>query len=250
MAYDHRPIYLECAMNYGVWSGDTPPDRFYGPINITKLETTPIKQESDDLISNIAGTVGQALESVQKATETGSMSMEFNSMPKELLELVLGADMSAFSQTAAAVTATIDTEINAWVDIGTPYLSSVGFALATAADAAVDAGKYAVDYDNGLIMALDPAAAGMGMKVTATSLAAVAENYEAGKAKSAFIQLRGRAYNKRTEKWGRLLVLKANLSNSQAYDWVKGGWAAGTLTGKILTPPGYSAPLVFQLRTA
>lgn len=249
MAFDHRPIYIQCALNYGLWTGDTPPSQFYGPINITKLETTPIKQESDDLVSNIAGTVGQTLDAVQKSTEAGAMSMEFNSMPKELLELVLGADMSAFSQTGGSITATVTTALNVYVPIGSQYLSSVGFALKTAGNVAVDAAKYVVDYDDGMIMAVHADAVGVGMQITATTLTAAGEDYAGGKAKSAFIQLRGRAYNKRTEKWGRLVVVKANLSNSQAYDWVKGGWAQGTLTGKILTPPGYTAPLNFQLRT-
>ena len=50
--FDHRPLYIECAM--GPLNGDTP-SQFLGPINITKPETTPITQEDDDLVSNIAG---------------------------------------------------------------------------------------------------------------------------------------------------------------------------------------------------
>lgn len=89
MAFDHRPIYLLCELKYGLWSGDNEPTQFKGPINITKLETTPIKQEDDELLSNMASTNGQVLDSVQKPSESGTLSMEFNSMPADLLELVM-----------------------------------------------------------------------------------------------------------------------------------------------------------------
>lgn len=250
MAFDHRPLYLQCALTFGLWAGDTPPTQFYGPINITSLETTPIKQESDDLPSNIAGTVGEVLDSVQKPTEAGTIKMDFNSMPRTLLDLVIGADSWALSQTAGAVAdEVVDTALNIWVPLGNGYLNAAGFTLKTSADATVAADKYAVNHEDGLIMALHADAAGSGMKASYTKEAVTGEYYAAGKAKSAYIMLRGRAYEKRSEKWGRMLIPKASVANSQAYDWVKGGWATGSLSGKLLTPLGYNAPLIFQIRT-
>lgn len=251
MAFDHRPLYVQCAMKFGIWGGDTPPSQFHGPINITKLETTPIKQDDDDLVSNQAGSVGEVLDSVPKPTEAGTLSMEFNSMPKELLNLVIGADDSGLAQTGAGITdEVINTALNIWVPLANKYISSTGISLKTGADAAVDAAKYVVDTVDGMIMAIHADAVGTGMKLSYTTETVVGETYEGGKAKSAYLMLRGKAYNKRTDQWGRLVVVKASVSNSAAQDWVKGGWMAGTLGGKLLTPTGYNAPLIFEVRNS
>lgn len=251
MAFDHRPLYIECAMKFGLWNGDTPPSQFLGPINITKLETTPITQEDDDLTSNIAGSVGEVLDSVPKPTDAGTLSMEFNSMPKDLLSLVIGADNSALAQNGASVTdEPVNTALNIWVPLANKYLSATGFSLKTSADAAVNAEKYVVDTVDGMIMAIHADAVGTGMKFSYTTETVAGETYEGGKAKSAYLMLRGKAYDKRSAQWGRLLVVKASVSNSAAQDWAKGGWMAGTLGGKLLTPTGYNAPLTFQVRNS
>ncbi len=251
MAFDHRPLYIQCKMYFGLWAGDVAPSQFMGPINITKLETTPIKQEDDDLVSNIAGGVGEVLDSVPKPTEAGTLSMEFNSMPTDLLNLVIGADESALAQTGATITnVTVDTALNIWVPLGYEYISSTGFSLATSGDVAVDSSKYVVDYVSGLIMAVHADAVGTGMKPAFTTETAAGEIYDAGKAKSAYLMLRGAAYDKRTDKWGQLQVHKASVSNSAAQDWVKGRWMSGTLGGKLLTPIGYNSPYCFVARTS
>lgn len=250
MAFDHRPIYLLCDLKYGLWSGDTAPAQFFGPINITKLETTPIKQEDDELISNMASTIGQSLEAVPKPSESGSVSMEFNSMPKELLALVIGATaVGAMTQSSGAVTdEAVTTVLDVWVPLANQYISNAGFSLKTSGDVAVASTKYELDPTDGMIRALHADAVGVGMKASYTKEATTGETYEAGKAASAYLMLRGRAYEKRSQTWGRLLVVKASVSNSAAYDWVKGGWASGALSGKLLTPTGYNAPIVFQKR--
>lgn len=251
MADHHRPLYIQYKPYYGLWSGDTPPTQFYGPINITKAETTPITQEDDDNISNIAGSIGEVLASVPKPTEAGALSMEFNSMPKDLLNLVIGADDTTLTQTTGAVTdELVTTALNVWVPLANQYLSSTGFSLKTSGDVAVDAAKYSVDYNDGLIMATHADAVGVGMKASYTKEAVAGETYSGGKAKSAYLMLRGPAYNKWTQQWGRLVIVKASVSNSQAHDWVKGGWMAGTLSGKLLTPIGYTAPYIFQVRNS
>lgn len=250
MAFDHRPLYLLCEMKYGLWSGDTPPSAFYGPINITKLETTPIKQEDDELPSNMASTIGQTLDAVAKPSESGSVSMEFNSMPGDLFSLVIGAtSVGTLTQASGAVTdEAVTTVLDVWVPLANQYISSTGFSLKTSGDVAVSSTKYEVDYTDSMIRALHPDAVGTGMKASYTKEATTGETYLAGKAASAYLMLRGTAYEKRSQTWGRLLVVKASVSNSAAYDWVKGGWASGTLAGKILTPPGYTSPIIFQKR--
>ena len=251
MAFDPRPVYLECAMKVGIWADtSTPPTQFIGPINITKLETTPIKQDDDDLISNIAGSVGETLATVKKPSEVGKLSMEFNSMPTDLLDLLIGATDSALSVSSSAVTDEVVTlALNVWVPLANQYISETGFSLKTAADASVTADKYVVDYIDGMIMAVNASAVG-SMKANYTKEAVEGERYAAGKAVSSYLMLRGKARNKWTNQWGRLVVYQASVSNSAATDWAKGGWMTGTLDGKIITPTGYDAPMLFDYRNS
>lgn len=251
MAFDHRPFYVQCALNYGLWSGDTPPTQYQGPINITKLETSPIKQENDRLISNIYGSFGEAMASVPKPTESASLSMEFSSMPKELLALVIGADQTALTQSAGTVTdEAITTVLNVWVPLANQFLDpATPLVLETdgTPDVVIDSSKYSVDYTCGLIMATHADAVGVGLLATYVKLALTAsETYKAGKAKSAYLKLMGTAYEGVSGKKGLLIIHKASVSNSAAYDWVKGGYAVGALSGDMLTPTGETSPYEFK----
>ena len=71
-----RAIYLNCAFKFGFWSGDTEPTQFYDPANFTKLEITSQKQETDDLPSNMDGSIGDLLASVNKPTDSASLAAE------------------------------------------------------------------------------------------------------------------------------------------------------------------------------
>ena len=252
MAFDHRPFYVQCAMNYGLWSGDTAPTSYQGPINITKLETTPIKQENDRLISNIYGSYGEALASVPKPTESAAISMEFSSMPKELLALVLGADQTTLTQTADTVTdEAVTTILNVWVPLANQFLdSATALVLETSPSTVIDASKYSVDYTCGLIMATHADAVGSKLATYKKLALTASETYAAGKAKSAYLKLIGTAYEGVSGKKGILTILKASVSNSAAYDWVKGGYAVGGLTGDMLTPTGETSPYTFKYATA
>lgn len=251
MAYDHRPMYVQCRLNYGLYTGDVAPTSFLGPVNITKLELNSIKQEQERLISNMEGSWGEALASVPKPTDPGTMTMEFNSMPTELLSLVIGADVTALTQTNDTVTdEVITTVLDTWVPLANKFLdSSVPLVLETdgTPDVAIATSKYEVDYNAGLIRALHSDAVGVGKVVTYKKLAITAgESYAAGKAKSAYIMLYGTAIEKVTGNAGLLTVYKASVSPSSAYDWVKGGFATGALTGDLITPTGFGSPYLFQ----
>jgi len=249
MAFDHRPFWVQCAMNYGLWSGDTAPTQYQGPINITKLETTPIKQENDRLISNIYGSFGEALASVPKPSAPATLNMEFSSMPKELLAVVIGADQTALTQSAGTVTdEVITTILNVWVPLANQFLDpATPLILETAPSTVIDAAKYTVDYTAGLIMATHADAVGVGKLATYVKMALTAsETYKAGKAKSAYLKLMGTAYEGVSGKKGLLIVHKASVSNSAAYDWVKGGYAVGALSGDLLTPAGETSPYEFR----
>jgi hypothetical protein len=251
MAYDHRPMYVQCRLNHGLYVGDVAPTTFLGPVNITKLELNSITQEQERLISNMEGSWGEALASVSKPTDPGTMVMEFNSMPTELLSLVIGADVTALTQTADTITdEVITTVLHTWVPLASKFLdSSVPLVLETdgTPDIAIATTKYEVDYNAGLIRALHADAVGVAKLATYKKLLITAgESYAAGKAKSAYIMLYGTAIEKVTGNAGLLTVYKASVSPSSAYDWVKGGFATGSLTGDLITPPGYSSPYLFE----
>lgn len=251
MAYNHRPMYLQCRLNYGLYVGDVAPTNLLGPVNMTKLELSSIVQEQERLISNMEGSWGEALASVSKPTDPGTISMEFNSMPKELLSLVIGADVTSLTQTNDTITdEVITTVLDVWVPLANKFLdSTVPLVLETdgTPDVAIATSKYEVDYDAGLIRAIHADAVGVGKLVTYKKLAVTAgESYAAGKAKSAYIMLYGTAVEKITGNKGLLTVRKAAISPSSAYDWVKGGFASGTLNGDLVTPTGYSSPYLFE----
>ena len=69
-----RGIFLHCAFKIGFWDGDSAPAQFFDPCNFTKLEIASQTQESDPLISNIEGSVGETLASVQKSTKPASLN--------------------------------------------------------------------------------------------------------------------------------------------------------------------------------
>ena len=97
-------VFLHCAFKVGFWDGDSAPTQFFDPCNFTKLEIASQTQESDPLISNIEGSVGETLASVQKSTKPASLSAEANYMPPVMFGLLLGADITEFSQATAGVT--------------------------------------------------------------------------------------------------------------------------------------------------
>ena len=249
MAYDHRPMYVQCRLNYGLYTGDVAPTTYLGPVNITKLELNSIKQEQERLISNMEGSWGEALASVAKPTDPGTITMEFNSMPQELLSLVIGADVSALTQTNDAVPdEVITTVLDTWVPLANRFLdSATPLVLETSPSTVIATTKYEVDYNAGLIRALHADAVGVGKLATYKKLAITAgESYAAGKAKSAYIKLYGTAIEKITGNAGLLTIYKASVSPSSAYDWVKGGFATGSLTGDLITPTGFGSPYLFE----
>lgn len=248
MAFDQRPFYIQCAMTYGLWSGDTAPASFQGPINITKLETTPIAQENDRLLSNIYGSLGETLASNPKPTDAAKLNMEFSSMPKELLALVIGADQTTFTQTGDTITdEAVTTVLNVWVPLANRFLdSATPLVLETSPSTVIATTKYQVDYVVGMVMATHADAVGSKLATYKKRALTASEGYAAGKAKSANLKLVGTAYESTSGRFGILTVHKAAVSNSAAYDWVKGGYAVGTLTGDMITPTGQTSPLQFD----
>lgn len=251
VAVASKSIYLNCAIKFGLWSGDTAPTQFYDAVNWTKLELTSQKQESDDLLSNMEGSAGEILASVNKTTEAGSLSAEADYMPPALYSVLLGATLTEVTQAAATVT---DDPITAatglWVPLANKYIAPHGtgteIVAKTAADAVITSDHYTVDTVNGMFKALDATGATV-TKVSYKTTTRAIENYAAGKAVSNYVMLVGSATEKVSMKRGRIQVYKVNLTGSAAFDPVTGTYVKGSFGGSMLTPTGYTSPWLFQI---
>lgn len=248
LAVAPRAIYLNCAFKIGFWSGDTAPTQFYDPCNFTKLEITSQTQEADSLISNIEGSVGETLASVQKSTNPASLSAEADYMPPKMFGLLLGADITELSQTTAGVTdEAITPALGLWVPFtsGNKYIETTGFSAKTSADAAVAASHYEVDYVNGLFKALDATGVTVA-KISYTKSTRTGEIYKGGKAKSEYLKLVGTGTEKVTQKRCRLVIHKASLAASGAFDPVTGTYVKGAFAGDLLTPSTETSPWQYE----
>lgn len=251
VAVASKALYLNCAIKFGFWSGDTPPTHFYDAVNWTKLELTSQKQETDDLMSNMEGSAGELLASINKTTEAGALAAEADYMPPALYAVLLGATLSEVTQTETTVTkeAIGAQTLGLWTPLDHQYLiNTTGKAIAafTATSGAIAASHYTVDLVNGLYKPLTSTGA-TATQLTYTYSTRAIENYAAGKAISNYVMLIGSATEKVSSKRGRIVVAKVNLAGSAAFDPVTGTYVKGQFSGKMLTPTGYSSPWTFQV---
>jgi hypothetical protein len=237
-----RAVYLNCAFKPGFWSGDVAPTSFYDPINFTKLEITGQVQEADRLISNMEGSHGEALASVNKPTDPAKLSAEADYMSPLMLALLLGSDVTEVTQvTGSVVDEAITPAVVIWIPLANRYIEATGFSAETAADVAVAASNYSVDLINGLFKALNATGATVA-RVSYTRSARVSETHKAGKAKSSYVMLIGTGTDKVSQRRCRLLIHKASLAAGGAFDPVAGGYLKGTFAGDLLTPSTETSP--------
>lgn len=239
-------VYLEVALKAGVWAGDVAPTQFYGPVNFTKLELTPAKQETIRRLSNMLGSVGEALGSQNKATDPANLSGEIDTFNETLAGIILAADVTDGSQTGSSVTdEVVTTALNVWVKLAGEFLAATGFSLKTSGDVAVDADTYEVDTVNGMLRAIHADAVGTGMKASYTKATTTGRTYNAGKVKTTNLKLQGTALDKESGQYGRIVIHKAALISDQAIDIAVGGYVTGTLSGDLVTPTGEASPWSF-----
>lgn len=241
-----RATYLNCALKYGFWAGDVAPTSFYDPANFTKAEITNPTQESDVLTSNMEGSIGEALASVNKPTAAAKIALEGDYMAPALVSLLLGADLTELAQsTAGVVDEAVTPAVGLWVPLANKYLETSGISAKTAADAAVTSDHYAVDTVNGLFKALDATGATVA-KLSYTKSDRTGEIYKGGKVKSAYLMLVGTGTEKVSQKRCRIVVHKASLAASSAFDPVTGGYLKGSFAGDLLTPSTETAPYQYE----
>ncbi|MEY2654361.1 MAG: hypothetical protein RLZZ524_1389 [Pseudomonadota bacterium] len=247
MAGERTFLYLDVAFKVGFWSGTTAPTQFLAtPINFTKLELSPPKQEIKRITSNIEGSIGQALATVQRATgEPGQLAGEFDAAPRDLIALALGATVADLAISTLEVTAEpVTTILDVWVPLANAWLDPTSVVLKTGA-AVVAADKYAVDEVNGLIMALHADAVG-SKTVDYDVLATTGSSYSAGQALSSYVSLVGTCTEQTTKTRGRVVIYKANLAADGSFDLVGGGALKGSLKGDLETPTGRASPWLYQ----
>ncbi len=250
VAVASKALYLNCAFKFGFWNGTVAPTQFYDAVNWTKLELSTQVQEADNLLSNMEGSAGEPLASVNKTTEAGSLSGEADYMPPQLFSVLLGATLTEVTQTQEAVVdEAVTLALGLWVPLANKYiLTDPAFLLETdgTPDVEIASTKYEVDYVNGMIKATHADAVGAKL-ATYTRGARTLENYAAGKAISNYVMLRGSATEKVSSKRGRIQIHKVNLAGSAAFDPVTGTYVKGQFSGTMLTPTGYDSPWEFQV---
>lgn len=252
LAVASKALYLNCAIKFGFWSGDTAPTQFYDAVNWTKLELTTQQQEAENLLSNMEGSAGEPLASVNKTTEAGSLSAEADYMPPQLFSVLLGATLTEVTQTTGAVAdEAITPAVGLWVPLANKYLAphaagTTPIVAETSGDVTVDSSHYSVDLVNGMFKALDATGATVA-KISYHTTTRSIENYAAGKAISNYVMLVGSATEKVSSQRGRIQIYKVNLSGSAAFDPVTGTYVKGTFGGTMLTPTGYTSPWLFQV---
>lgn len=251
-----KSVYLRVEAKAGIRTGqNTAPASFSDPQNFTMCEITAPTQEFEKLLSNMTSTYGAALASVAKTTENAKIKLEFDTMTPEFLALVLGADVSEVTQASGAVALdTVDTVLNKWVLLDNKHITAhdtgTPIALTTSTDTAVAATKYEIDLVNGMIKAIHADAVGTGMKLSYTKSARTWEQYLAGLAKSAYVQLVCTATEKVSGMEGRLDIWCASLAPSGSVDLMAGGYFKGSLEGDLIMPTGKTSPWVWEAVTA
>lgn len=256
----NKAVFLNCELKVGIRAGqDSAPSYFHDPVNFTSIEITPPVQESIERLSNMTSNYGSALSTVPKPTEAAKVKLTFNDFPPQLLAVVLGADLSEVTQTTAAVPDEAVTPVlGAWVRLANKYIAPHGtgteIVAETSGDSTIAHGSgasvtngvfttehYAVDLVNGMFKAITSTGATVA-KISYHKAAKTVERYEAGQAKSAYLQMSGTATEKISNANGSLDLWCASVSPSGALELMAGDYFAGVLEGTLVVPAGQSTP--------
>ncbi|MBT13311.1 MAG: hypothetical protein CMI02_14895 [Oceanospirillaceae bacterium] len=231
-------------------STDGAPGALNGPINVPSLQITPPSSEVRNRISNQPGNYGQALDIVNVPADPTQITLQFDSLPSELMAEALGGTLADHSVTGDSVTGeTLTLEQGKWLKLAHANIDMSAGNEPTITDTSttteLTAGTdYKIHAKAGLIMALTASAA---VEVTA-EYSHLAEN---GKRilggteieKPRYIELIGK--NLATQQEGRLYIWEGRLNANQAMDMMQNEFVTGQLGGQLRTPPGKDSPFEF-----
>lgn len=239
--------FLNCELRAGVRSGqNVDPTYFHDASNFTSAEITSAAQEYIKRLSNKTSSYGSALGSIPKATDAAKLKLEFDDMPPALLAVMLGADVTEIIQSTGAITdEAITPVLGAWIPLANSYIAAHGtgteIAVKTSGDVAIASSHYLVDLNRGLYKALDATGA-TAAKISYHKAAKTVARYDAGQAKSAYVQLSGTATNRATNEAGNLDIWCASLSASGTFQLLAGDYIKGVLEGDLIVPTGKVSP--------
>jgi hypothetical protein len=265
--YNARPIYTDIEARIGVWSGLTIPAAYSDTVNFETMEITPPVQETERLISRMSSTRGAVIDSQQRPTEDpAAIKLTASTLTRKMLAITLGATVTDVSQSSAGVTdEVVTTVLDAWVPLANtgiePHDTGTEHTLKNASDATIDAAKYEVDSENGMIKALHADAAGTGWKFSYTKGDRTWERYDAGSAQSSYVHITGTCTERRTGYNAPFDVWRTQLAASSAFDPSAGRHINVELSGDLIVPSVAiqrvagalqipSAAWAFHLRTA
>lgn len=226
------------------------PGALNGPINVPSLQITPPTTEVRNRLSNQPANYGQALDVVGVPADPTSVTLQFDSLPAELLAEALGGTMEAHTVAGDSVTAEpLTLELGKWVKLAHANIDMAAPNAPVITDTdtttALTAGTdYEIHPEGGLIKALRESAA---VEVTAeyTYLAEAGQKILGGTEieKPRYIELLGK--NLATGKRGRLYIWEGRLNANQALDMMQNEFVTGQLGGQLRTPPGRTSPFEF-----
>jgi hypothetical protein len=239
-----KPIFLDFDGMMGEWVDDeTPPVTYSQHLELESLEITAPAQNTVKLIGRRTSTLGQAIDSQNRATDSvASVAIKVNTFHPALLALAVGGSVAEASQSTGAITdELVTTVLDIWVPLANDGIAADGtgteIALKTGADVAVSADKYEIDLELGMIRALHADAVGEGMKISYHLEARTWEQYEGGAATSRFMHITGQARNDISGKVGRLDIWRANLAPDGAFMIPTGEkHFQGSFKGDLITP--------------
>ena len=221
-----------------------------GPVNCTQLEITHPEPELIEAKSTKRDTFGQ-LEDAVSLPNPVEISAAFDEMPTEILELAMMGTSSVVTQAAAPTLAfSVTAKTGKWVYLGARNLTSV---TVTTPAATVEGTDYNLDLKAGLFFAIDGGAIADDDAVDGTVDAPeiISDRISAATRTQVSIALTLDGINQVDGKVGHLEVDQAIVSPTEAIDYFSGEFVAVTLSGKLKTLAGKSAPYTFDVdRTA
>jgi len=241
-----RAMFFRGELKIGIWSGDTAPTIFYGPINFSKITLVPPKQDMMNVLSTMITSPGSVLASVAVPKGPATMTGETDYMPPDIAALFLGATVAAQTlrnlatgQTSSLTTSQLS--LYKWAKLDHEFINSITSAIA-GATTLVGGTDYATDTYAGLYQPLTSAAtAATTVTYSTSALTTTGEVYAGGLAQTKYIQLYGKVIEQVSNKRGLLTVHKVSIAPSSKFD-LRGDFLVGNFDGELITPSGEDSP--------
>jgi len=217
-----------------------------GPVNCTQLELVHPEPELIEAKSTKRLTFGQ-LEDAVSLPNPVEVSMAFDEMPTEILQLAMQGTASVQSQAEATAEAfSVTAKTGKWVDVGKRQLTDL---TVTSPAGAVEGTDYQVDYAAGLLLAIEGGAITDGDTVDGTiDAAAITSDRISGATVSQIsVGIMMHGTNQVDGKTGLLLIDQAIVSPTEAVDFFSGAFVAVTLSGKLKTLANKTSPYTFDI---